>query len=212
LGGQLVFTAAIVYLFGHIPSWTRWMRTAGTLGPVVPILSLLISTAAWFFMSASVDARRRGPLKWQLLAIFTAGEACSVGFLSSLYTWQSVVQSMLATAAATAGISIYTLTNPNPRYDLSQWGSAISSCGMILLAYGFVHLLELLGVLPHGFLPYHDVLYSLGAACLFSFYLAYHTRLIVAYVWPLLVSFFGRGALAETVRILSHTRVFPKTL
>lgn len=36
------------------------------------------------------------------------------------------------------------------------------------------------GVLPAGFLPYNEMLYSLVGASLFSFYLAYHTKLIVA--------------------------------
>ena len=51
---------------------------------------------------------------------------------------------------------------------------------MIFLVYGLVHLLELLGVIPSGFLPYSETTYSLLGACLFSFYLAYHTRLIVS--------------------------------
>jgi FtsH-binding integral membrane protein len=51
---------------------------------------------------------------------------------------------------------------------------------MIFLVYGLIHLLELFGVLPEGFLPYKDSLYSFFGACLFSFFLAYHTKLIVA--------------------------------
>ena len=41
-------------------------------------------------------------------------------------------------------------------------------------------MLQVAGVLPAGFLPYSDVFYCLAGACLFSFYLAYHTKLIVA--------------------------------
>lgn len=50
---------------------------------------------------------------------------------------------------------------------------------MIFLVYGLVHLLELFGVLPQGFLPYRESVYSLIGAALFSCYLAYHTKLIV---------------------------------
>jgi len=46
--------------------------------------------------------------------------------------------------------------------------------------YGVIQLLQMLGVLPPNFLPYNDALYGLVGACLFSFYLAYHTKLIVA--------------------------------
>lgn len=38
----------------------------------------------------------------------------------------------------------------------------------------------MLNVIPAGFMPYNEMLYSLVGACLFSFYLAYHTKLIVA--------------------------------
>ena len=41
-------------------------------------------------------------------------------------------------------------------------------------------MLQYSGVLPAGFLPYNDALYGLVGATLFSFYLAYHTKLIVA--------------------------------
>ena len=37
----------------------------------------------------------------------------------------------------------------------------------------------MIGWLPQGFLPYSDALYSLIGACLFSVYLAHHTKLIV---------------------------------
>lgn len=54
------------------------------------------------------------------------------------------------------------------------------SCGLIFLVYGVIQLLQITGVLPAGFLPYSDAIYGLVGACLFSFYLAYHTKLIVA--------------------------------
>ena len=46
--------------------------------------------------------------------------------------------------------------------------------------YGLIQLLIMLGVLPAGLLPYNEMLYGLVGACLFSFYLAHHTKLIVA--------------------------------
>ncbi len=51
---------------------------------------------------------------------------------------------------------------------------------MILLAYLLVGLFQETGILPKGFIPYSDMVYSGFAACLFSGFLAYHTKLIVA--------------------------------
>jgi hypothetical protein len=53
-------------------------------------------------------------------------------------------------------------------------------CGLIFITYGLLQLLEVFGILPQGFIPFHEGIYSMVGACLFSFYLAYHTKLIVA--------------------------------
>jgi protein lifeguard len=150
------------------------------LGPAVQILSLVLSTVAWVIMSISPDARRLSPVKWQILALFTLGEAVSVGFISSFYTFQSVVSAMLTTALATTGVSLYTVLQRNSKYDLSQWGATLSSCGLIFVMYGLIQIFQSVGFLPAGFLPHNDMLYGMIGATLFSFYLAYHTRLIVS--------------------------------
>jgi protein lifeguard len=87
---------------------------------------------------------------------------------------------MLASSVATTGVSLYVATQRNPHYDLSQWGASLSSMGLIFLVYGVIHLLELNGILPTGFLPYHDMGYSVCGATLFVLYLAHHTKLIVS--------------------------------
>ena len=51
---------------------------------------------------------------------------------------------------------------------------------MIFLVYGLIGLLQMSGIIPANFLPYNDAIYSFFGACLFSFYLAHHTKLIVA--------------------------------
>jgi FtsH-binding integral membrane protein len=78
-------------------------------------------------MTFSTYARRSSPLNYNLLALFTFGEAISVGFVTSFYKFHSVVTAMLATALATTAISVYTVRQKNPKYDLTQWGAALSS-------------------------------------------------------------------------------------
>ena len=119
-------------------------------------------------------------MKWQLLLLFTLGEALSVGFLSSFYTFASAVSALMATTAAAAGVSLYTIFQRNSKYDLSQWGATLSSFGLVFVTYAMIQVLQLVGVVPAGFLPYNDALYGMVGATLFSFYLAYHTRTIVS--------------------------------
>ena len=128
---------------------------------------------------SSPKARREAPMKWQLLTLFTLGESVAVAFISSFYRFSTVLSALSATAVATLGVSGYTLLNRNSKYDLSQWGAGLSSCLMIFLVYSLIHLLELYGVLPSGFLPYREGVMSLIGACLFSAFLAYDTKLIV---------------------------------
>jgi FtsH-binding integral membrane protein len=71
--------------------------------------------------------RQSSPLKWNLLALFTIGEAISVSFISSFYKTKSIIHAMLATGFSTAGITGYMLANKNPKYDLTQWGAGLSS-------------------------------------------------------------------------------------
>lgn len=72
-----------------------------------------------------------------------------------------------------------TLKNHCSHHVLSSFGSTkMHSCGLIFLAYGIIHILQGVGVLPPNFLPYTDAIYGAAGAALFSFYLAYHTRLI----------------------------------
>jgi protein lifeguard len=180
LSVQLAVTAGAVCLVGLHPDLARWMQTPRGLGAAVPIASLLLSTVAWVYMSMSVRARRSNPLKWQVLSLFTIGEAISVAYITSFYTFQSVLSAMLATATAATGVSAYTIMQKNSKYDLSQWGATLSSFGLVFVVYGIISVLQLTNVLPANFLPYNDAVYGMIGSTLFSFYLAYHTRLIVS--------------------------------
>ena len=177
LAGQLLVTVGSIVAFGLHPTVckTLWHRFDWK----IPSLSLFLSLVSWLIMCESVQARRKAPFKWYLLAAFTVGEALSVGFVSSLYKFSSVVSAMLATFLATVTVSVYVVKQKNPKYDLSQWGATLTSFGVMFLAYGLVALLMNIGVLPPNLLPYSDMLYGLLGATLFSFYLAYHTKLIV---------------------------------
>ena len=192
LSCQLTFTALVCTLFGVYPPLTALARTIGTaqLGfgsndyranPLVALSlgGILLSTISWFTVCASPTARRQSPQKWWWLTLFTIGEAISVGCVSSLYDFKSVVLAMGATAVATITVSAYTIFQSNPKYDLSQWGTTLSSWAMILLVYILVGMLQSAGIIPFELVPFNDMIYSAFASILFSVYLAHHTKLIV---------------------------------
>lgn len=147
---------------------------------LVPLLGLVISTVAWWITLASEDIRRTSVMRMPLLIAFTVGQSIAVGFISSAYAYNSVIKAMVTTSVATLSVTLYTLIQKNPKYDLSQWGRALSGLGMAFILYAMIHVLELFGILPRGFLPYSEAMYSILGAGMFSLYLAHHTRLIVS--------------------------------
>ena len=184
LSVQLAFTALVCLLFGTWPPLTNIYNLRSVTGkpsPLlwVPLAGVFASTIAWFRVAFSPNARQKSPNKWWWLTLFTVGEAFSIGAISSLYQLRSVITAMGATALATVTVSMYTITQQNPKYDLSQWGATLSSWMSILLVYLLIGVAQNVGWLPAGFLPYLDMLYSLFAVCLFTLFLAYHTKLIV---------------------------------
>ena len=129
---------------------------------------------------SSDHIRQSSLMRWPLLLAFTVGESIAVGFISSVYAYGTVMKAMITTGMATLGVTLYTIIQKNPKYDLSQWGRALSGIGLAFLLLGLLHILELFGVIPIGLLPYSETLYSIVGAGLFSLYLAHHTRLIVS--------------------------------
>jgi len=144
------------------------------------MLSILVSSVAFGIAASNQEARRRSPTKWQLLAVFTGGQALITGFITCFYPMRTVVSAMGATALATGGVSLYTIANKDSKRDLSQWGASLASFSLVFLVISIIRLLEIVGVLPRGFLPISEAAFCLGGATLFSGYLAHHTRMIVA--------------------------------
>ena len=146
----------------------------------VPFLGLMLSSIAWMTALSSESTRQSSPMRWPILFAFTLGESIAVGFISSVYAYGTVLKAMMATATATLSVTAYTMLQKNPKYDLSQWGRALSGLGFAFLLYGVIRLLEMFGILPNGFLPYTEAIYCVFGAGLFSLYLAHHTRMIVS--------------------------------
>ena len=127
LSVQLAVTAGSCFAFGLNPGLGMALRQGDRAVAAIPGISVLLSTIAWVWICASPNARRRAPIKWKLLTLFTVGEAIAVGFLSSFYNFRTVLSAMSATAVSSLTVSAYTILNSNPKRDLSQWGAGLAS-------------------------------------------------------------------------------------
>ena len=181
LTGQLIITGLSIITFAKHPNIAKSILFSSK-GQFVQWSCLIITTITSIIMAMSETARQQSPMKWIFLSIFTFGEAFLVGMISSLYKSSTVIMAISSTLLALISVTTYTILNKNPKYDLSQWGSSLYSSLIIFIFYGCIHLLSLMGIrwIPPGLLPYHEMVYSMIGAILFTCYLAYHTRLIVS--------------------------------
>ena len=174
LSAQLTFTSIVTIAMNlNREKVLYYLLNSGKMGRLVPLLSMALSTVAWFTIALSDRARHEAPLKWQLLSLFTIGESIMVGLIGCFYSFKTLILAMGCTGVATSAITAYTMLQKNPKYDLSQWGAGLFSAGLIFLLVGLIQIF-----FP-GALQMNQMIYSAMGATLFSFYLAYHTRLIV---------------------------------
>jgi len=173
LTSQLLVTSFITIFMNVNKHWILNVVLGSRHGRLIPLLSMALASIAWYTIALSERARHVAPLKWQLLVLFTLGESVMVGFIGCMYSFRTLLMAMGCTGAATGGITFYTMMQQNPKYDLTQWGLGLFSAGMVFIILG------LFQIFAPGLLQINDMLYSAAGAILFSFYLAYHTRLIV---------------------------------
>ncbi|KAK1747322.1 hypothetical protein QTG54_001285 [Skeletonema marinoi] len=100
LTGQLLFTAGTIHAFHMFPQIRDWMLYSQA-GRKVPLLGLVISTIAWWIALSSEQTRQSSPMRWPILLAFTAGESIAVGFISSVYNYNTVIKAMVGTGMCT---------------------------------------------------------------------------------------------------------------
>ena len=123
LSGQLLFTASIIHAFHLNPNIRDYMLYTNS-GRKIPMIGLLISSIS--LVLSTLSGISQSPWRWPLFLTFTIGQAVPVGFISSLYAYETVIKAMTTTSAVTGGITLYTLLQKNPKYDLSQWGRSLA--------------------------------------------------------------------------------------
>jgi len=122
------------------------------------------------FALAFVPALRHGAPALALYGIFSVAESLIVGAFCSLHKFDTVFLALLQTAVATLGLTAYGF-QPNPRYDLTGFGSLLGT-GLV------IYTLSMLLGLGFGY-DFRSVAFSGLGALLFCAYIVYDTQLIV---------------------------------
>jgi protein lifeguard len=99
----------------------------------------LISTAVVIALGFSPNLRYNAPYNFLLLGLFTFCQAVVVGSLSVLVPRGLVCVAALHTLTAFFAITLYSF-QPNPKYDLSQWGNGLLAVLSSVLVTTFLNV------------------------------------------------------------------------
>lgn len=175
VGSQLLLTAMIasgVLRLGH-----AWMPAHPELAMSLMFISLVGSIACMCVFQCCPDTMRRSPTNYIILLLFTQCEAVMIGFICLNYTLDSILIAVGVTAFIVLSLTIFACQTT---VDFTGCGPYLFAGSMCLCAFGFFFMLgSMLGLSATPLFKPLYLAYSCMGALLFSFYLVFHTQLIV---------------------------------
>lgn len=169
LSMQLLVTVMIAYFIWREGKDRSWLQSHEWL--LWTSIGMVFATIC--VMTCCQKVCRTYPQNYIFLFIFTGFEAIIIGFLSAMYTWQSV----LLSAGVVAGVFLcLTLFAFATQRDFTGSGPYIFTAMVVLLIFGLVlALLPVFGLQ----ITWLNTLYDVLGVMVFSFYIVFDTQLIL---------------------------------
>jgi len=124
-------------------------------------------------MACCQQVTRKFPQNYIFLFTFTAFEGVIIGFVSAMYTWQSVVLAAGLTFGIFLGMTIYAW---NTTTDFTGFAPYLFGALFALSMFGFaLMILSLCGVMIEWLIMLYDFL----GVLLFTFYIVFDTQMIL---------------------------------
>jgi len=163
---QLVLTGGIISCFLFIDSLKTYVRGEGRW---VYYTSLAVSIVCIISLACCSDVRRKFPVNFFFLGLFTVCEGFMLGTISSYYDVDAVLIAVGITAAVTLALTIFAL----------QTKIDFTVCGGILFA---VLIVFIIATFLFCFLPkskWTMIGIGIAGSLIFSCYLVYDTQLMM---------------------------------
>lgn len=130
---QLAVTFGAVWAFVTVDALGAWIRQhpGVVLGAIIGSMVLVIA------MACVGSLRRRFPINYICLALFTACEALVVGVISSYYDTSTVMLAVAVTAAICVGLTIFTFQT---KIDFTAYTGVAVALLMTLLLFGLLQI------------------------------------------------------------------------
>ncbi|XP_029444725.1 protein lifeguard 1-like [Rhinatrema bivittatum] len=164
LAVQLALTVGIICMFIYWPTLQTWVRrnswfTYALLGAVFVLVIVL---------ACCNDARRKFPVNFILLGLFTIFEGLMLGAISVFFEADAVMWAVGATAFVTLGLSVFALQT---KWDFTMASGIMVVVLLALLAFG------LLCAIIRSF--WLQIVYASLGVLIFAVYLVVDTQLMM---------------------------------
>ncbi|KAJ0178099.1 hypothetical protein K1T71_005922 [Dendrolimus kikuchii] len=162
---QLLITMGFIALFLFHEPTKVWVHRNGWLFWV----ALVVMFVCLISMACCTNVRRKVPMNFIFLTIFTLAESFLLGIVTSVYDVSAVMMAVGITAGVCLALTLFAFQT---KWDFTMMGGALVCATMILLIFGIIAI----------FLPTNNILnlvYAALGALLFSLYLVYDTQLMM---------------------------------
>lgn len=167
LVSQLILTVAIAGPLSQMQTFVQdnyWLLPASCAVTLVTICA----------MACCKNLTRTYPTNYIFLFIFTLFEAVTVGFVSAMYSPESVLLAAGMTAFVFFALTVYACKT---KKDFTGYGPYLFAALLVLCGFGF--LISILSMCSGVNIQWALMAYDLIGVLLFSFYIVYDTQLIL---------------------------------
>ncbi|KAG5860885.1 Protein lifeguard 1, partial [Gonioctena quinquepunctata] len=164
LSVQLGITLSVICWF----LFDRTTQEFVQANPLLLIIWTVIVFVSLIFLACCGDLRRKAPLNYILLILFTVAESFTVGTLTSFFEVNAVAMAVGITAVVCLGLTLFAFQT---KWDFTLLGGVLFVTLLILMVSGiFAACFRTEGA---------NIAYAALGAALFSIYLIYDTQLMM---------------------------------
>lgn len=161
---QLGITLAFICWFVYHKPTQKYVHAH----PAISYVSFAIILVVMITLACCGETRRKSPMNFILLFIFTLAEAFVLGANASYYQADAVVMAVGITAAVCLGLTLFAFQT---KWDFTLCGGFLFVAVIILLLFGII------AIFVHSRIM--NLVYASLGALIFSFYLIYDTQLMM---------------------------------
>lgn len=161
---QLLITFGFVCIFTFSKATQDWVQK----NPALLWIALAVLIVTMICMACCESVRRKTPLNFIFLFLFTIAESFLLGIVAGQYQADEVLMAVGITAAVSLGLTLFALQT---KWDFTMCGGVLVACLVVFIIFGIIAI----------FIPGQIIglVYASLGALLFSVYLVYDTQLML---------------------------------